>query len=391
MYSNPPGNIGNGSAPLAGGGSSGAQGPGSENAPTAFSPALYSYGQQMTGGGGGGGKTSNPGSLRNGTPGQPGIVIVRYELPQNNASSQAKATGGAVSKVGSKIVHVFHHPGSLVVPSTIPSINYFIVGGGGAGSGADGGGGGGGGGIKTNISGILSAPQTGGARALPASTHTITVGRGGSLSGTTPASGEYQISTDGESTVYDGITAGGGGGGGFGAPQPITPNSNGTGNAGLADNGSGGGGGSYGSSGHAGGNANGAGGDGRSANGLPGWAGGGGGGAGASASGINGGAGLQLPTTYHDPSTMTVGGPGPSSSWGWFSGGGGGGAGDPPTVPAGGVGGGGRGEAGTTPFNKEEIFGMRGTGGGGGGGDQGSAVLSGGMGGPGIVIVAYDA
>tara|TARA_X000001036_G_C20660344_1_gene798656 strand:+ start:9 stop:2123 length:2115 start_codon:yes stop_codon:yes gene_type:complete len=391
LYSNPPSTEGNGSAPLAGGGSSGAQGPGSDNAPTSFSPAQKSYGQQMTGGGGGGGKTSNPGVLRNGTPGQPGVVIVRYELPQQNASSQAKATGGAVSKVGSKIVHVFHHPGSLVVPATIPSINYFIVGGGGAGSGADGGGGGGAGGIKTNIASILPAPHTGGARALPAATHTITVGRGGSISGATPTSGEYQISTDGESTVYDGITAGGGGAGGFGGPSGITPTAYGTGNDGLADNGSGGGGGSYGSSGRGGGTGNGAGNDGKTATGIGVWAGGGGGGAGASSTGINGGAGLQLPTTYHDPSVMTVGAPGPSSSWGWFAGGGGGGGGDPNTNPAGGVGGGGRGEDGDSPFNKEAIFGMRGTGGGGGGGDQGSAVLTSGMGGPGIVIVAYDA
>ena len=62
-------------------------------------------------------------------------------------------------KVGSKIVHVFHHPGSLVVPATIPfSIQYFLVGGGGAGSGADGGGGGGAGGVQTNISSIIPGP-----------------------------------------------------------------------------------------------------------------------------------------------------------------------------------------------------------------------------------------
>jgi hypothetical protein len=390
MYSNPPGNIGNGSAPEAGGGSSGAQSAGSENAPFAFTPAQEAYGQQMTGGGGGGAKTSNPGGARNGTSGQPGIVVVRYELPQNNASAEAKATGGAVSKVGSKIVHVFHHPGSLVVPSTIPSIDYFIVGGGGGGSGADGGGGGGGGGIKTNIGSILPAPHTGGARALPATSYSITVGRGGGQSGATPSSGDYQASSNGESTVFDGITAGGGGGGGFGGPTGTTPTPIGTGNDGLADNGSGGGGGSYGGSGRGGGTGDGVGGNGASASGVPSWAGGGGGGAGASTTSTTGGAGLQLPTTYHDPSVMTIGGPGPSSSWGWFAGGGGGGAGDPGADPVGGVGGGGRGEDGDSSYNRGEIYGMRGTGGGGGGGDSNTtATYSGGMGGPGIVIIAY--
>ena len=217
-----------GSAPAAGGGCSGYQGPGSGNAPyDPFSePAERSYGFQSTGGGGGGGGTGNPGKAKNGTPGQPGIVVVRYELPSGNAAPQAKATGGAVSKVGSKIVHVFHHPGSLVVPATIPSVQYFLVGGGGAGSGSDGGGGGGAGGVQTNIPSIIPGPATGGAMALPATTYPVTVGRGGACSGSTPAGGNADfanIAGNGEDTVFNSITGGGGGRAGFGAPSPVIP------------------------------------------------------------------------------------------------------------------------------------------------------------------------
>ena len=396
LYSNPTSTNGPGSAPAAGGGCSGYQGPGSGNAPyDPFSePAERSYGFQSTGGGGGGGGTGNPGKAKNGTPGQPGIVVVRYELPQNNAADEAKATGGAVSKVGSKIVHVFHHPGSLVVPATIPSVQYFLVGGGGAGSGADGGGGGGAGGVQTNIPSIIPGPATGGAMALPATTYPVTVGRGGACSGATPASGNsdfVNIAGNGEDTVFNSVTGGGGGRGGYGGPSPVVPTPHGSGNGG-SNGSSGGGGGSYGSGGRSGGSGNGHGFDGGNANPQPSWTGAGGGGAGANSPGTHGGAGVQLPTTYHDPSIMTVGGPGPSSSWGWFGGGGGGGAGDPGSDPTGGVGGGGRGDDEDTPFNKAEIYGMRGTGGGGGGGDRHNIeTTAGGMGGPGIVIIAYDA
>ena len=392
-YKNPPSNEGNGSAPLAGGGSSGYQGTGSGNAPKSpGAPALKAYGQQMTGGGGGGGGTSNPGSERNGSPGQPGIVIVRYELPQNNAADEAKATGGAVSKVGSKIVHVFHHPGSLVVPATIPSVEYFLVGGGGGGAGADGGGGGGGGGIQTNIPSIIPAPATGSSMSLPATTYAIQVGRGGGQSGATPGSGPYDVGNDGEATTFNSITGGGGGRGGFGGPSPVVPSPFMNGGAG-SNGSSGGGGGSNGPSGGSGGDGQGATGyDGANAGPLPSWAGAGGGGAGGNAPGINGGDGIQLPTTYHDPSIMTVGGPGPSSSYGWFAGGGGGGAADPGSEGSGGIGGGGRGEDTDDPYALNEINGMRGTGGGGGGGDSNHlSTRTGGMGGPGIVIIAYDA
>ena len=391
-YKNPPGNSGNGSAPLAGGGSSGYQGTGSANAPKSpGSPTLNAYGQQMTGGGGGGAGTSNPGSERNGSPGQPGIVIVRYELPSNNAADEAKATGGAVSKVGSKIIHVFHHPGSLVVPATIPSVQYFLIGGGGAGSGADGGGGGGGGGVQTNIPGVIPGPATAGSMALPATTYAIQVGRGGGQSGATPGSGPYDVANDGEPTTFNSVTGGGGGRGGFGGPSPVVPGP--FQNGGSGSNGSsGGGGGSNGPGGGTGADGNGHGFDGANAGPLPSWSGAAGGGAGQNAQGINGGDGIQLPTTYHDPSTMTVGGPGPSSSWGWFGGGGGGGAADPGPDGSGGIGGGGRGEDTDDPYALGEINGMRGTGGGGGGGDSNHiSTRTGGMGGPGIVIVAYDA
>ena len=228
--------------------------------------------------------------------------------------------------------------------------------------------------------------------ALPATTYPVTVGRGGACSGSTPASGNsdfVNIAGNGENTVFNSVTGGGGGRVGLVLHHQLFQHHMVFEMVEVMDLrwwwrfirfrwsrcGAGDG------HGGAGGNAN---------HYL--WTGAGGGGAGAPSPGANGGAGVQLPTTYHDPSIMTVGGPGPSSSWGWFGGGGGGGAGDPGSDPTGGVGGGGRGDDEDVTFVPAEIHGMRGTGGGGGGGERHNAkTLAGGMGGPGIVIISYDA
>ena len=153
-----------------------------------------------------------------------------------------------------------------------------MIGGGGGGCGADGGGGGGAGGIRTNISGIIPAPYTNGAMALPATTYPVQVGRGGARTGALPASGGYDVGKDGESSGFNSLVAGGGGRGGFGGPGNEVPGPFQAGGGG-SNNSSGGGGGSNGAGGGGGGAGAGHGGNGAGAPATPSWMGGGGGGA----------------------------------------------------------------------------------------------------------------
>jgi len=350
-------------------------------------------GTYATGGGGGGGGSTSDGPP--GGNGGSGIVVVRYQIGQLTAT--AKATGGAINYVEGKTVHVFTNSGTFTAPSPLNptplSVEYFMVAGGGAGGAADGGGGGGAGGIMTNIPGIIPAPATGGAMAITAGTgYSVSVGSGGAIGGTQNNPGSQ--GGDGTPSTFNSITAGGGGGGG--SAYPSSPN---TGRAGLTGGGSGGGGGANPPGSSAGGAGDGHGFSGRAGSPTePAWQGGGGGGAGEAGQPLGvGGDGLQLPTSYHDPSQSRIGDENPSGpSWGWFAGGGGGGDGDGSNhsdagVP-GGVGGGGRGESATPPSTLyvPATSGSENTGGGGGGKDlHTTADPKAGNGGSGIVIIAY--
>ena len=108
-----------------GGGGSG--GPGS---------ASSTDGQLNTGGGGG----AASGGI--GKEGGSGIVVVRYKI---GSLVSTKATGGVVTSVGSKTVHVFTQSGTFTASEAL-TIDYLMVGGGG-GAGNDNGSGAGGGGV----------------------------------------------------------------------------------------------------------------------------------------------------------------------------------------------------------------------------------------------------
>ena len=269
------------------------------------------------------------------------------------------ATGGTITTSGDYKIHTFTGDGCFVVsevgPSSVSPVNStvqaLVVAGGGAGGSLNNGGGGGAGGFR-NISDLP----------VSVTTYPISVGSGGTVPASPPASG-----TSGSTSVFSTITSAGGGGG-----------------SGTA----GGTGGSGGSGGGAGGQSVGSGGAGNTPPVSPpqGFAGGGsnavpctnqgGGGGGSSEAGNTDGAGFGGDGT--DVSSTYPGTP----NCGIYAGGGGGGCNGP--INPGGTGGGG---AGAHSFAVASTTGTANTGGGGGGGA--SFVDAGANGGKGIVIIKY--
>ena len=269
------------------------------------------------------------------------------------------------SIVAQKTVLTFSSVGECdwTVPANVSSADVLVVAGGGGG----GGGGGGAGGVRQltsrGISGVI----------------TVVVGTGGA--GTT--TNQSSVGTQGNSSVFDGVSATGGGGGGNYTYQGTTGGSGGGGGqdvnhsskAGVAGQG------------NAGGISN------------CDWYGGGGGGGGASTAGQNGGPDVGTPLSSCwasgrvdlNPTIGGQGGDGISSSISGSAvtyGGGGGGGVNTNSGPAssGGLGGAGGGGNGARCDRCDGTAGTNGRGAGGGGGD---AEGKGGSGGSGIVIVSY--
>jgi len=400
------GGVGQGGGGGGAGGAGGDGGPGVSGAGGAGSPIAIETNTAKTYAVGGGGGSPSPASAGvygtgdggdsvfngSGLSGGSGIVVVRYQIAELTAPT--KATGGAISYYGGKTIHTFTSSGTFATKSNwnATDVEYVVVGGGGGG-GTDayyeprGGGGGGAGAYRTGTTPIGAHPVS----------RTIQVGAGG-LGGYPPSVGG---STGTPSYLGTPITSDGGGfGGGHTLPSPRVPagpySGNGSGGGGTSGPGTagyGGPGGTYGNDGSAG-----------SAG--PTYDGGGGGGAGGAAGpgdrttlkpadgdGGYGGIGIQLPTTFRDP-TSRVGAPGPSGNY-WVAGGGGGkgrstgGAGGGPGSPPTGWAGGGPGATSPPPGSVDGTGGLQNTGGGGGGGGGPTSVGRGGSGGSGIVLIAY--
>ena len=169
-------------------------------------PTSGTSGTSSTGGGGGGGTAASSYPTNSvGGAGGSGIVIVRYQIIQNQSSS-AKATGGAISFYGGKTIHAFTGSGTFATTSgwSAADVEYVVIGGGGGGGGNGGVNGAGGGGAGTYRTG--STPIG----AHPVST-SIQVGAGG-VGGQWPATKKGATGT----SSYFGtpITSPGGGGGG---------------------------------------------------------------------------------------------------------------------------------------------------------------------------------
>ncbi len=411
------GSDGGGGNGLGGGGGGGAGGAGGASTDPitggvagAGSPISIS-GSDVTYAAGGGGKTSAPqdgtagaqssgnGGTANGATGGSGIVIVRYKIATLQTDT-AKATGGEISFYNNKTIHTFRSSGTFATEPnwSAAEVEYVVIGGGGSG-GAQ---------IYLSGAGGAGAYRTGSTPigAHPVST-SIQVGAGGAPMGAGPF--VTPPAANGTPSYFGTpITAPGGGGGG------TYPSG-----AGLSG-GSGGGGAGAGSP-AAGGNAtgdpfpgtigatptNGWGHDGGVGTSSANYGSGGGGGAGDAASGGSptiggrGGAGIQLPATFRDPSS-TVGAPGPTSAPTpngfdtsgkyWVAGGGGGsqyltgGSPSPGGGPGGPYAGGGAGGAGGAGGD-----GGVNTGGGAGGQEraQNTPAEQAGRGGSGLVLIAY--
>jgi hypothetical protein len=323
-------------------------------------------------GNGGMGWITNPSPSR-GANGGSGIVIVRYQIAQLTAT--AKATGGAISYYGGKTIHTFTSTGTFnVTTGPITNIELIVVAGGGGGGNFYGSGGGGAGGYRS-ITGLTATPGP----------NPISVGAGGASSG-----GPFTPGYTGTNSSALGYTSNGGGYGagywnpGNSAPAPAGgPGGSGGGGAGT-DNGDrtpGGTGNQPSPTTPSQGNPGAAG------YGQP--AGGGGGGAGGAGSNSTGGLGVQLPSTFQNPQSISgppyggIGFPGPGGTYFWVAGGGGatqngGGGGGPNPSPYAGAGKGGAygGSAGDSAQMNS----------GSGGGAYGNAN---GFGGSGIVLIAY--
>ena len=402
---------------VAGGGGTGGDGGGSPATPGgAGGGGAGSYngagtsGTYSTGGGGGGAGGGLGGS------GGSGIVVVRYQIASLTAT--AKATGGLISYYSGKTIHTFTSSGTFATEPnwTAASVEYVVIGGAGGGGGtgnggsySDSGAGGGAGTYRTGTTPI---------GAHPVST-SIQVGAGGAGANASPAAGEGVTGTS--SFFGPPITAPGGGGGATGADSANPGGSGGSGGGAARAPASGGPAtgapfpGTIGATpasgwGHSGGAAV-----------TPGQMAGGGGGAGGvgaqGPSGAPGGAGIQIPSTFRNP-TFIAPGSGPARGFGgagptsaptpngfdttgsfWFAGGGGAGGDYPGNSPTAGVGGAGpavgtpyagAGSGSPSPGNGSSAIENSGSGGGGGGGAYGAPVqVRGGSGGSGIVIIAY--
>lgn len=260
------------------------------------------------------------------------------------------ASGGIASTYGSYTVRQFNVSGTLSI-SNPGTIDYLVVGGGGGGGYGDnnsgGGGAGGGGGV------VYRSSQN-----ITTGSYTVTVGAGGT------------DATNGQDSIFLGVTALGGG---YGGSWSQAGGSGGSGGGGSRDYYPGGTGLQPSSASGGFGNGGGAAAGGRQGGG----GGGGAGGNGASGNGSYGGNG-GLGRDYSGIFGSSVG------EQGWFaSGGGGGGASGsyPGTAPLGGGGDGGA---------YQGVSGLANTGGGGGGGSGLSGVTqAGGSGGSGVVLVRY--
>ena len=225
-----------------------------------------------------------------GGSGGSGIAIIRYKIAE--LEETLKATGGSVSFYNGKTIHVFTSSGTFATNSnwSAATVEYVVIGGGGAGGG-NAGAGGGAGAYRTNTTPI---------GAHPVST-TIQVGAGGR--GVQPNNGPPTGVCNGTPSYFGTpITAPGGGHGGLNA-GPGGNGGSGGGNPGNSSDGD-----SFPGTigatpgngwGHDGGNGSGSGAT---------RCGGGGGGAGgegqnasAPATGGDGGAGIQLPSTFRNP------------------------------------------------------------------------------------------
>ncbi|MDB4337111.1 hypothetical protein N9991_00015 [bacterium] len=360
---------------------------------SSVTPAVLHNATISTGSGGGG--AASPSTPAAGSGGS-GIVIVRYQIIQNQSSS-AKATGGAISFYGGKTIHAFTGSGTFATTSgwSAADVEYVVIGGGGGGGGNGGVNGAGGGGAGTYRTG--STPIG----AHPVST-SIQVGAGG-VGGQWPATKKGATGT----SSYFGtpITSPGGGGGGSytgyhpgdpggssggsgvrgdGSSSPTTPVASATG-ASFP--------GTIGATPSVGWGHQGGAGSGDTANRQ---GGGGGGAGGAGAAGTNsspyygeGGIGIQMPATFRDP-VQNYGAPGPTSpsvtgadtSGKYYVAGGGAGSNGPNASVSGGAGGGG-------PFSTG-LFAQNGAANtGGGGSGSGSPSRLGGTGGDGLVLIAY--
>lgn len=293
-----------------------------------------------------------------------GTTISLYGIGGAGDGYGPKATGGSMSFINGYWTHVFTASGTFTTTADISNLEYLVVAGGAGGGNGNGGGGGGAGGYRSSVTGESSG---GGASAeaklslASGTSHTVTVGAGGS------------VSSNGQNSVFSTITSLGGGTGGAGATL-LQGATGGSGGGAGRDAGTGvlGGFGTA-NQGFAGGSAD-------ATNG-----GGGGGGAGQL-----GGNGLN----ENSSNIGGKGGDGVSSTITGSSvirGGGGGGTGYAPgsSFGLGGNGGGGRGAGGAPYGGGAAVAGTANTGGGGGGGGNSPFVNVGQPGGSGIVIVRY--
>ena len=265
-------------------------------------------------------------------------MAITYHAGRRIQGTNATATGGSITTVGTKTIHTFTEDGNFTANGDF-DVEYLVIAGGGGGGGGLGGGGGAGGYRTATGFGVTGQ------------TYAITVGAGGA--------GAVANASKGSDSVFSTITSEGGG--------------LGTGEAG-GNGGNGGSGGGTGTNGGSGGTATsgqGFNGGASSANAKS-----GGGGAGAVGNpqasgniGGNGGVGLSSSITG---SAVTRAGGGGGASW------------SSSTNSSGGTGGGGAGSqnAGTA--------GTVNTGSGGGGGGESGSNQTGGAGGSGIVIIAYE-
>ena len=334
-------------------------------------------------------------------------VFTGYRFGFGSASSEEESGGGGVTVSGGDVeytyngnkFHIFTSSGALSLdasPSPI-TFNYLLIGGG-AGTAGDAGGGGGAGGVVTDIPGIMPVTRTSLSMDAGQSV-TVTIGNGGPGGGAgQPDSPAYPGGQQG-GNGYDTFFAGPGGnsvralGGGAGGAEANT------GPANLPVPASSGGRGGSGGGGRAGRpeSSNSGGLDNQGTTGsravapalTPGIAGGGGGGAGSSASStVDGGIGIQLPTTFRNPSAPSAvkgdPAPGAPSPGGWYFAGGGGGYTDSNypvsstyggPLGIGGYGGGGQGNETRDPnHNATNGQANTGSGGGGGGASGGSGI-----------------
>ena len=369
------GGGGGAAGPAGTGGSGGSGGGGAGQTPSSPQPTII--GAMSTGGGGGSGRNA----------GGSGIVAVRYQIGTID-TSDAKASGGAISFYNDKTIHTFTSTGNFTTPGSFSETCEYVVIGGGGGAFT---GGGGAGGYRTGTTPIGNSVN-----------YTITVGAGGN--GETPIGSPSSIGT-----IPIAVPGGGGSRSGpDGGAQP----------------GASGGGGVQGGGGSTGASDTGDPYPGNSDDASPsnGWGrgganaqpadktGGGGGGAGDGGSpSSQGGYGVQLPSTFRDPNGFKYDNfPDhpfrPSATAGWFVAGGGAGTvytpfpqASPPLGPTpysatypgmGGVGGGGSRNPADPRYPVYGFNGMANTGGGGAGGTP-ATPIGGARGGSGLVLIAY--